>query len=192
MNVLEAALTRLAADLDDLGVGWALVGGFAVAVRCEPRFTRDIDVAVLVADDDQAESIVAQLVRRGYGVDTTVEQEYVDRLAAVRLRSPVMGGVVTDLLFASSGIEPEIARSAERMEVVPGLVLPVATTAHLVLMKLLARDDVTRPQDAADLVALRRVATERDVVIVAQAIALVVDRGFTRDRDLRAALTAWW
>ncbi len=192
MNVLEAALTRLAADLDDLGVGWALVGGFAVSVRCEPRFTRDIDVAVLVADDDQAESIVAQLVRRGYGVDTTVEQEYVDRLAAVRLRSPVMGGVVTDLLFASSGIEPEIARSAERMEVVPGLVLPVATTAHLVLMKLLARDDVTRPQDAADLVALRRVATERDVVIVAQAIALVVDRGFTRDRDLRAALTAWW
>lgn len=192
MNVLEAALTRLAADLDDLGVGWALVGGFAVSVRCEPRFTRDIDVAVLVADDDQAESIVAQLVRRGYGVDTTVEQEYVDRLAAVRLRSPVMGGVVTDLLFASSGIEPEIARSAERMEVVPGLVLPVATTAHLVLMKLLARDDVTRPQDAADLVALRRVAAERDVVIVAQAIALVVDRGFTRDRDLRAALTAWW
>jgi hypothetical protein len=37
------------AALDDCGLGGALVGGFAVSVRTEPRFTRDVDLAVAVA-----------------------------------------------------------------------------------------------------------------------------------------------
>lgn len=51
MNRVEAALRRVASDLDARGVRWALVGGFAVSARTEPRFTRDVDVAVLVEDD---------------------------------------------------------------------------------------------------------------------------------------------
>jgi hypothetical protein len=49
VNVLEAALRRMAADLERYGRRWALVGGFAVSARAEPRFTRDIDAAVLRA-----------------------------------------------------------------------------------------------------------------------------------------------
>ena len=63
-------------------------------------------------------------------------------------------GLVTDLLFASSGVEPEIVEAADDVEVLPGLVLPVATIGHLILMKLLARDDRCRPNDADDLRAL--------------------------------------
>lgn len=48
MNNLEAALRRLAADLDLHRRQWALVGGFAVSAPTEPRFTRDIDAAVMV------------------------------------------------------------------------------------------------------------------------------------------------
>jgi hypothetical protein len=55
-----------------------------------------------------------------------------------------------DLLLSSCGIEPQICQEAERVEVVPGLVVPIARSGHLVAMKLLALAP-DRPQDAADL-----------------------------------------
>ena len=155
MNLLEAALRRIASDLRRHHRRWALVGGFAVSARAEPRFTRDIDAAVVVENDADAEGLVRALVRAliadGYELLAAVEQDETGRLATVRLSSPPGGEVVVDLLFASSGIEPEIARSAEPTEIVPGLTLPIATTGHLIALKLLARDDQSRPQDLADL-----------------------------------------
>lgn len=114
------------------------------------------------------------------------------RLATVRLvphRSAA--GVVIDVLFASSGIEPEIALHAELLEVLPGLTVPVARTGDLIALKLLARDDERRPQDAADLRALHEVATEADLAIAAEAVALIGQRGYDRGRDLTAALAAF-
>jgi hypothetical protein len=66
MNVLEAALRRVAADLTRYGRNWAIVGGFAVSARAEPRFTRDIDVAVAVAGDADSEALVRSLILDGY------------------------------------------------------------------------------------------------------------------------------
>ena len=59
MNRLEGALRRAAADLDRRRRTWALVGGFAVSARAVPRFTRDVDIAVAVADDSGAEYLEA-------------------------------------------------------------------------------------------------------------------------------------
>jgi len=189
VNSVEAALRRVTADLDRRRLGWALVGGFAVSARAEPRFTRDVDVAVAVIDDRAAEQNVHDLVAGGYRLLASVEQDAVGRLATVRL-SPVAGDVVVDVLFASSGIEPEIVRSAEAIEILPGLVVPVARTGHLIALKLLARDDESRPQDLADLRSLREVATREDVDLARSAIHLITERGYHRDRDLAAALTA--
>ena len=189
MNSVEAALRRVTADLDRRRLGWALVGGFAVSARAEPRFTRDVDVAVAVIDDRAAEQNVHDLVAGGYRLLASVEQDAVGRLATVRL-GPVAGDVVVDVLFASSGIEPEIVRSAEAIEILPGLVVPVARTGHLIALKLLARDDESRPQDLADLRSLHEVATREDVDLARSAIHLITERGYHRDRDLAAALTA--
>lgn len=92
--------------------------------------------------------------------------------------------------FASSGIEPEIARAAEATEIVAGLTLPIATTGHLIALKLLARDDELRPQDRADLRALRSAATAADIEVAREAVRLITERGFARGRDLIAALDA--
>lgn len=183
---LEESLHRLARDCEALQLQWALIGGFAVSARAEPRFTRDIDICVLVADDTDAEATVMRLRRLGYEVESLIEHEYVDRLATVRMRPPVSGGILVDLLFASSGIEPEIIQQAERVELVPGLALPIARSAHLVALKLLARDDTTRPQDSADLIALRQVLTEDDEADLRRLVRMVVERGYHRDRDLVA------
>ncbi len=72
------------------------------------------------------------------------------------------------------------------MELVPGLTLPVARTAHLVALKLLTRDDTTRPQDSADLIALRQVLTVDDEADLRRLVRVVVERGYHRDRDLIA------
>lgn len=188
MNVLEAALRRAADDLDKSGRLWALVGGFAVSARVEPRFTRDVDIAVMVDGDPAAEELVRSLLVDGYGVLSSVEHDS-GRLATVRLTRTAQGAeVIVDLLFTSSGIEPEIAQAAERLEITPGLVVPVATVGHLIALKILARDDVTRPQDLADLRALITSAVPDDLSLADEAVRLIEARGFNRDRDLRRAL----
>jgi len=102
------------------------------------------------------------------------------RLATVRLRRHIGGvGIVVDLLFASSGIEPEIVEAAEAIEISPQLTLPVATTGHLIALKLLARDDDSRPQDLADLRALREAATVDDFAVARAAVQLIMRRDFT-------------
>lgn len=166
-----------------------MIGGFAVSARTEPRFTRDVDVAVAVDDDDAAEGLIRVLLDSGYRLLATIDH-IGGRLATVRLASPLTGDVVVDLLFASSGIEPEIAEAADHLEIVPGLTLPVATTGHLIALKLLARDDVRRPNDAADLRNLVDVASEEDLQLARRAIELITARGFNRDRDLREALAS--
>lgn len=188
MNRLEAALRRAADDLNKSGRKWALIGGFAVSARAEPRFTSDVDVAVMVDDDRAAERLVHSLLTDGYSLFSSIEHDN-GRLATVRLRRDIDGvDVVIDLLFASSGIEPEVARAAEILEIVPGLVLPVATVGHLLALKVLARDDLTRPQDLADLRSLMAVATADDVQLARQSVELIEERGFNRHRDLRSAL----
>lgn len=188
MNALEAALRRITADLECQHRRWALVGGFAVSARAEPRFTRDIDVAVMVTDDADADGLVRSLIADRYIPLASVEQDQTGRLATVRLACPPSGDVVLDLLFASSGLEAEITGAAEPIEIVPGLSLPIATTGHLIALKLLARDDSTRPQDLADLRALRAVATAADLDAAGEAVRLIAARGFDRGRDLPAAL----
>ena len=62
-----------------------------------------------------------------------MEQDFTQRPATARLLPPggTSNGIVADLLFASSGIEPELVRSATLIELLPGFVIPVATIAHL-------------------------------------------------------------
>ena len=47
----RVGLRQVARDLERAGCRWALLGGLAVSVRAEPRFTRDIDLAVAVESD---------------------------------------------------------------------------------------------------------------------------------------------
>src|SRR5215210_7635126 len=82
---LADTLTRIAQDLGEARVGFALIGGLAVSVRTEPRFTRDADLAVAVADDVEAETLIDRLRGSGYGIGTVLEQQAVGRLSTVRL-----------------------------------------------------------------------------------------------------------
>jgi hypothetical protein len=142
----------------------------------------------MVDGDRAAEELVRSLMTDGYVVFSSVEHDN-GRLATVRLsRATDEIEVVVDLLFASSGIEPEIAEAAEALEIAPALIVPVATIGHLIAIKILARDDATRPQDLADLRALLGSAGPADLSVAREAVTLIEARGFNRGRDLRKAL----
>jgi len=189
---LEEALRGIASELDRRGRAFAVVGGLAVSVRAEPRFTRDVDLALAVANDADAEALVRNLVASGYRVIASLEQEAVGRLATVRLQSPSEGpeGVVVDMLFASSGVEPEIVRASEVLEALPGLPVPVARVGDLLALKVLSNGP-ERPQDQIDIVALLRLADEAEMGRARQTAALIVERGFGRGRDLLGLLAEY-
>jgi len=129
VSALSQALQAVVRELDSLEVSHALVGGLAVSVRAEPRFTRDIDLAVEVEGDQQAKRVVRSFVHAGWEVVAQVKHAASGRLSTIRPRSPgptASQRVIADLLFASSGFEPEIVAAAEVLDVFKGVEIPVA------------------------------------------------------------------
>lgn len=188
MNSLYRALVRAELVLRQLRLNWALVGGMAVSVRAEPRTTRDLDVSIAVMDDLEAEATVRELMSHGYRLHATpLEHLDTNRIATVRFLTPSRDPqqVVFDALFASSGIEHEVVASAETIEVLPGLSVPVARLGHLLALKTLAG----RHQDITDIKSLIRFAEEPDLHMAREALELIARRGFDRGKDLQAEFT---
>jgi hypothetical protein len=189
MNAVERAL-RDFLDARPRDVSIAVVGGVAVSARTEPRFTRDLDFVVAITSDSQAEHYIFRLRQLGYEIDIALEQTKQQRLSVIRLRHRGRGPLV-DLLFATCGIEPEIVQAAEPMEIAAGIIANVAQVGHLLAMKLVSRDDKRRPQDRGDLAALAKVADATEWARADEAVRLINQRGFARNRDLQAALAEW-
>ena len=188
MTELAQTLARLAVDLRSLRVRWALIGGVAVSVRAVPRTTLDLDLAVAVTNDREAEALVRSLIATGYRHEAFhLEHEHGSgRLAMVRLSAGPP--VPIDLLFASSGIEQELVDRAESLEALPGVVVPVALVEDLIALKVLSG----RIQDQADVAALLSAAPaeQRETTMqrAREMLALIHQRGFDRGRDLEHEL----
>jgi len=165
--------------LDALNTPFALVGGLAVSVRAEPRFTRDVDILVDIADDTEAEALIRSLGDHGLVPFSLVEQVATGRLATARLRNDV--GMICDLLLATTGIEPRIVTAATPIEVAPGEPLPVARTEHLLAMKVLSWEP-GRPQDLMDIRALLETGPALDEVRAA--LEAIQASGAHRQQDL--------
>ena len=102
MTLISAASQVLAA-LGQENVKGCIVGGLAVSSRCNPRFTRDVDIAVAVETDEQAEALIHALVSHGLRMNGLVEQEAV---RIVRRRGDL---IITEtkhgFVCANSGID---------------------------------------------------------------------------------------
>jgi len=187
LSRLETALAGVARDLTQAHVHFALVGGIAVSVRAEVRFTRDVDLAVSVFDDREAEQLVYALQAKGYRPVASVEHEVRQRLSTVRLLSP--HGVKVDLLFASSGIEFEIVARAIPVELPDIGQIPIARAEELLSMKVLSMTE-RRLQDRIDGQRLLSCNPELDLTAVRDNLRLIRDRGFDRGEDLEAKMTS--
>jgi predicted nucleotidyltransferase len=179
------ALVDIVRELTERGRQFALVGGLAVSIRAEVRFTRDVDIAVAVNDDADAESLIFELKQSGYMPIVTVEHELRARLSTVRLLSTV--GIKVDLLFASCGIEPEIVQRATSVELKDSTRMPVASSEELIAMKILSMTE-QRLQDRMDVQRLIQFGVDLDMDRVRNNLALITERGYHRDQDLLSKL----
>jgi hypothetical protein len=171
--------------LERLNVRFALVGGVAVSIRGTTRFTRDVDLAIAVSDDHQAEQILRTLLSDRYRLVATVEQEHTKRLATARLHAH--GEVIVDLLFATTGIETETVADATLVQLPSGPPLPVATVEHLLAMKVLSVSDA-RLQDRMDIQGL--LAVSPDLTKVRALLARITTMGTHRQQNLQRKLNA--
>jgi hypothetical protein len=149
------------------------------------RFTRDVDIAVAVADDAEAESLTYELRLAGYTAVASVEHETRHRLSTVRLMSP--SGVKVDLMFASSGIEAEIVDRATQIDFEGAGSVPVANAEELLAMKVLSMTDA-RLQDRIDAQHLLQFTPGLDISRVREHLARITERGYAREQDLDAKL----
>jgi hypothetical protein len=78
----------------------------------------------------------------------------------------------------------KLSPGATRLEVLPQLTAPVATTGHLIALKVLAG----RNQDLTDLEALIPGASAADLDVARRAVRLIQARGFNREQDVIADL----
>jgi hypothetical protein len=182
---VERALAEAAAELARRNQPFALVGGLAVSIRGEVRFTRDVDLAITVSGDAQVEALVRSLEESGYRVVALVEHEARKRLATVRLRAP--SGVVIDLLAASSGIEAEVVERAQPVVIEGAGTVPVARAEELLALKTLSMTDA-RPQDRMDARALLEVNPGLELEVVRDLLRRIAERGFDRGQDLLGKL----
>jgi predicted nucleotidyltransferase len=181
----ERVLADITRHLRERGFGFALVGGLAVSVRAEVRFTRDVDVAIAAPNDAAVEELARSLQGLGYRVVATVEHETRGRLATVRLQSGE--GVAVDLLAASCGIEHEIVAQAGDVDF-PGVGrIPVARVEGLLAMKVLAMTE-RRLQDRLDALSIVLTNPDLDVEAVRDALRVIAARGYHRNQDLLAKL----
>ena len=178
---LADALRALVERLDERNVPYAVVGGLATSARGEARFTRDVDLAVSVHDDGEAEQVLFELSRTGYTVVATVEQDATGRLATARLRAP--DGVACDLVFATSGVEAEVVANAERLELFPGLFLLTASVESLLAMKTLSATP-QRPRDLEDIRSMLAANPDFDERVVVELLEKIEQNGYGRGQRL--------
>lgn len=141
------SLDEIARLLCDAGVPYALIGGHAVNVVVEPRFTADIDVTIS-ADSSQLGLLHATLLAAGF----SVEREHGAALPSGPdfIRFVDGDGTKLELQMAKTALQRSvIARARDHGGV------RVATPEDLIVLKAIAN----RPKDQVDLLALSRLAT---------------------------------
>jgi len=183
-------LKSLSRDLDEVGADWALIGALAASIYGDPRTTKDIDVAVVVANKAELETLIVRLCSRGYRDPQSLMHLSPTFQLGMRLTIPSKKSykIPLDLLSSSSGIEFEVVSSAQRIEILPATTLPVASLGHMIAMKVLSHNDQDRVRDKSDIISLLNKATTVDIDLARGAFVLIEQRGFNRGRDLNAML----
>ncbi len=137
--MLKEAALRIAGTLEELGLPYAFIGGFALAFWGEPRLTADLDITLLADDPERA---AGELLRR-------FKPRVQDPLAFLRQTRVLLlevDGVPVDIAFAMPGYEEEALRRAVRVPLSGGWVR-VLSPEDLIIHKCVAG----RPRDLEDV-----------------------------------------
>ncbi len=153
---LFAALRDLLAWLDSSGVRGAVIGGIAASVLGRPRFTRDIDVVILIEEGKW----------RGFlssGSQFGIRPRRSDALGFARKTRVLLlrhkpSGINIDVSLGSLPFEQELIARIVFVNV-GGLRIPLPTIEDLIVMKAVAH----RPHDLEDIRSLLDASLKLDL-----------------------------
>jgi len=185
MDPLQQTLGDLAAFLDQRGAPFALIGGLAVAVHGEARFTVDVD-AVLAVTIEEATALLADLGASPFEPLFPGVKEVLRAAFILPLRHRATGTTV-DLAIGLTGFEQHAIERAA-VATLLGVPVPVVTAEDLLVMKVLAG----RPRDVEDAGQIaRRQGAKLDRAYVLETGRLVGEAvGEDLTRRLEALLDA--
>ena len=139
-----AALQSLAAALDEIDLTGVLIGGAAVSLIAEPRFTRDVD-ALVIFDTGQLSDFL-EVLERHYLVPLFPDMESFARVSRVAPLKHTPTGIVVDVALGCMPFEAEvIERARPAPDAAIGLLLP--SPEDLIVLKAIAN----RPKDQEDI-----------------------------------------
>jgi hypothetical protein len=140
--VLNKDFREFIESLNANGVKYLIVGGYAVGFHGYPRYTKDLDIWLLVSEEN-AERILKSMDQFGMGNLGLTKAEFLDPDSIVQIGYPPSR---IDLVMSCDGIEFESCYLTKIDHVSEGLVLHFLDLENLKKNKKAS----ARPQDLAD------------------------------------------
>ncbi|RIL08740.1 MAG: hypothetical protein DCC75_08160 [Proteobacteria bacterium] len=139
-NRFTRALAALSKFFDAHSIGYCLIGGVAVQIRGQPRFTRDIDVTILVEIEREAELV--DLILRTFSARLEEAREFALQNKVILIE---VEAVPVDIGVGLTSFEHRAVRRAVREKLAKDLEVPVCLAEDLIIHKVLASRDSDWP-----------------------------------------------
>lgn len=148
-SMFQPLLVQIAKGLEKRSIPYMVIGGQAVLLYGEPRFTRDIDVTLGVGPDRLKD--VLDLIREtGWQTLPDSPVDFVSRTMVLPCRDP-RSDIRIDFVFSFSPYEAQAMKRAHQVQW-EGQIVKYASPEDLVIHKIVAG----RPQDLADVLSVFR------------------------------------
>ncbi len=159
---MKELLKRIAKALDDEGLAYMVIGGQAVLIYGEPRFTRDIDITVLVTPQNLNK--VLEVVRRA-GLEILVDddiEKFVKDTWVLPAYDPDSGFRV-DFIFSWTPYEKQAVERGRVIEVL-GYPVKFASPEDIIILKMISG----RGRDLEDIAGIVRRVKNLDIEYIFQ------------------------
>ena len=149
----ELVIQRVVGALETQGIHYALIGGFAMALRGAQRATMDLDFILMLEDMEKADAIL-----RGFGYERIFHSPDVSQY-----RSTDQDWGRIDILHAFRGPTLGMLQRAESLPVLPGLTIRVVHREDIIGLKVqaLVNNPARATRDWSDIRMLLEAAAEQ-------------------------------
>lgn len=143
MNLQIKALADLHQFFVSEEIQYVVIGGIALQYWGEPRFTRDIDVTVLLTLNKEEEILKKILTVFSPRVSDALEFAIKNRICLVKNKE----GYEIDISLGIPGYEEEVIKRSVNCEIDKECIIKICSAEDLIIHKAVAG----RPQDIADI-----------------------------------------
>lgn len=143
MNKQLKALLEVDKFFTEKNISYVIIGGIALQHWGEPRFTRDVDVTILIPLGREKEYLETILTFFSPRINNAIEFALRNRVCLVKSSE----GYEIDISLGIPGYEEEVVRRGVDYNLGSGHIVRICSAEDLIIHKAIAG----RPQDLADI-----------------------------------------